>query len=189
MPEATVNNALSPRDALSDYHAASQNWLALRSAQSSAQLRLAALLAMEEKPLNYAAQLAYTRERLAVLEWQINCAARDSLCTHRQVADACVDSAITAFMQAHGQALTEALAPYLTGPCGLDAVVNVLRTAIVRQIELSPPVIRESDRAILDETGLVPDASMRADATVSYTPARHQVFRDRLNRLNSGGAY
>ncbi|PVZ78517.1 phage polarity suppression protein [Serratia sp. S1B] len=175
-----MNNMPSPQEALHDYRVASQNWLTLRSAQSSAQFDLAVLMTSDETKAHYGSQLTNIRERLPVLEWQISCAARDSLYAHRWVVDACVNDAITTLMQAHGQTLVDALAPYLAGPYGLEAAMNVLRAAIVHQAEIQRPVIQERYRTILEETGLMADGSMRADATVNYTPAKHKVFQDRL---------
>lgn len=39
----------------------------------------------------------------------------------------------------------------------------------------------------LQGDGLTVDASMRADASASFTPAQHKVFLARLNRLNEKG--
>lgn len=51
----------------------------LRNEQSTAQLRLQALLLSADKPANYAWQVETLREKLEVLEWQISCASSDSL--------------------------------------------------------------------------------------------------------------
>lgn len=157
--------------------------------QSTSQLRLAALLDTEEKPAAYASQLENLRERLALLEWQINCAARDGLYAHQIVLESCVTSAAENFMSEHGDALTDALAPFLCAPYGLEAAMKILRTAVVRQTEIRTPVISAAYKSVIDETGLTVDASMRADASATFTPAKHKVFLARLNRLNEKGGY
>ncbi|WP_250187871.1 phage polarity suppression protein [Escherichia coli] len=80
-----MNTGTITQEALNDYRAAIKSWLTLRNVQSTSQLRLAALLDTEEKPAAYASQLEDLRERLALLEWQINCAARDGLYAHQIV--------------------------------------------------------------------------------------------------------
>lgn len=127
------------------------------------------------------------KRRLAVLEWQINCAARDGLYAHQIVLESCVTSATENFMSEHGDALTDALAPFLCAPYGLEAAMKILRTAVARQTEMRTPVISAAYKSIIDETGLTVDASMRADASASFTPAQHKVFLARLNRLNEKG--
>ncbi|ELA5572131.1 phage polarity suppression protein, partial [Salmonella enterica subsp. enterica] len=134
-------------------------------------------------------QLEDLRERLAVLEWQINCAARDGLYAHQIVLESCVTSATENFMSEHGDALTDALAPFLCAPYGLEAAMKILRTAVARQTEVRTPVISAAYKSIIDETGLTVDASMCADASASFTPAQHKVFLARLNRLNEKGGY
>lgn len=74
-----MNTGNITQEALNYYRAAIKSWLTLRNVQSTSQLRLAALLDTEEKPAAYASPLENLRERLALLEWQINCAARDGL--------------------------------------------------------------------------------------------------------------
>lgn len=119
-----------------------------------------------------------------MLTWQINCAAGDVLQAHRHVTDACVSEALTAFMDAHGAALTGALAPYLNGPAGLETAMRTLRAAVVREAEISAPVVAEEYQAILNETGLYPDSTVREDAAAIRTPARDAGYRFRLEKLN-----
>lgn len=178
-----MNATIPPQEALQHYRDASQNWLTLRNEQSTAQLRLQALLLTADNPANYAWQIATLREKLEILEWQISCAASDSLYAQRSVLDACVDNALSDFMANSGKALTSALAPYLNGPFGLDVAARTLRSALAHHAELSAPELLESYRDILDETGLSPDASMHMDASRRFTPAKHKTFQDRLKRL------
>ncbi|WP_370976842.1 phage polarity suppression protein [Enterobacter roggenkampii] len=178
-----MNTTITPQEALQHYREASQSWLSLRNEQSTAQLRLQALLLSADKPANYAWQVETLREKLEVLEWQISCAANDSLYAQRSVVDACVDNALSDFMANSGKALTSALAPYLNGPFGLDVAARVLRSALAHHAELNAPELVESCRDILDESGLSPDASMRMDASRRFTPAKHKTFQDRLKRL------
>ena len=184
-----MNAGSITQEALNDYRSAIKSWLTLRNTQSTYQLRLAALLDTEEKLAAYASQLEDLRERLAVLEWQINCAARDGLYAHQSVLESCVTSATENFMSEHGDALTDALAPFLCAPYGLEAAMKILRTAVARQTEVRTPVIPAAYKSIIDETGLTVDASMYADASTSFTPAQHKVFLARLNRLNEKGGY
>ncbi|MBW7984211.1 phage polarity suppression protein [Enterobacillus tribolii] len=105
----------SPAEALEQYRSASQNWQDFRKERESTRAQLRDLLASADKPKDYPGQVDMLRERLAVLEWQINCTARDSLYTQRLVLDACVEDALEAFMTANGPALAGALAPCLNG--------------------------------------------------------------------------
>ncbi|EHQ1177114.1 phage polarity suppression protein [Escherichia coli] len=178
-----MDTFVNPQEALQHYRDASQNWLSLRNEHSTAQLRLQALLQSTDKPTHYSRQLEILREKLEILEWQINCAASDSLYAQRGVVDACVENAVNNFMAQSGQALTSALAPYLNGPFGLDVAVRAMRSAVARQAELRTPELLDSCREVLNESGLSPDASMRMDATKNYTPAKHKTFQSRLNRL------
>ncbi|PSS52854.1 phage polarity suppression protein [Enterobacter sp. FS01] len=178
-----MNITITPQETLQHYREASQNWLSLRNEQSTAQLRLQALLLSEDKPANYAWQVATLREKLEVLEWQISCAASDSIYAQRSIVDTCVENALGDFMANSGKALTSALAPYLNGPFGLDVAARVLRSALAHYSELDAPELLESCREILDESGLSPDASMRMDASKRFTPAKHKTFQDRLKRL------
>ncbi len=65
--------------------------------------------------------------------------------------------------------------------------MKILRTAVVRQTEVRTPVIPAVYKSIIDETGLTVDASMRVDASATFTPAKHKIFQARLNRLNEKG--
>lgn len=177
----------SPTEALEQYRSASQNWQDFRKERESTRVRLRDLLASADKPEDYPGQVEMLRERLAVLEWQINCAARDSLYTQRLVLDACVEDALEAFMTANGPALAGALAPCLNGAPGMDVAVRMLRSALARQVAQSRPEIAEKYSGILAESGLAPGADMRGDAVKTYTPAGHKVYQDRLNRLNTMG--
>jgi len=104
-----MDTTVTPQEALHHYREASQSWLSLRNEQSTAQLRLQALLLSADKPANYAWQVETLREKLEVLEWQISCAASDSLYAQRSVVDACVDNALSDFMENSGKALTSAV--------------------------------------------------------------------------------
>lgn len=63
--------------------------------------------------------------------------------------------------------------------------MRTLRAAIVRQAEISAPVVAEEYQAILNETGLHPDSAVRDDATAIRTPARDAGYRFRLEKLNA----
>lgn len=178
-------NATPPQDALNQYRSAGESWRTLRADRENKQQQLETLLGSEVKPTDYGQQADSLREWQDVLTWQINCAAGDVLQAHRYVADACVNEALTAFMEAHGAALTGALAPYLNGPAGLETAMRTLRAAIVRQAEISAPVVAEEYQAILNETGLHPDSAVRDDATAIRTPARDADYRFRLKKLNA----
>lgn len=178
-------NATIPQDALSQYRSANESWRTLRADRENRQQQLDALLRSEGKPTDYGQQAANLREWQDVLTWQINCAAGNVLQAHRHVADACVNEALTAFMDAHGAALTGALAPYLNGPAGLETAMRTLRAAVVREAEVSAPVVAEEYQAILNETGLYPDSAVRDDAAAIRTPARDAGYRFRLKKLNA----
>lgn len=98
--------------------------------------------------------------------------------------EACTEAALSNFMQANGAALTSALAPFLKGRGGVDVASRILRSALVRQLAITPPEIAGDYREILDESGLMPDPGMIRDCQGSYTPAQHLRFQQRLNDIN-----
>lgn len=163
-----------PLEALNQYLAAAQEWQALRNSREAAKQQLAALLTSGVKPANYAGQLDAVRERLEVLEWQINCAAREDVYAQGMVLGACVEDGLNAFMAENGSALTTALAPFLNGRGGLEVAARVLRTALARQAEAGTP-----------GPGLFPDATMSEDCQQGYTTAQHFRFQRRFSKLDA----
>ncbi|EMX93075.1 phage polarity suppression protein [Escherichia coli] len=119
-----------------------------------------------------------------MLKWQINCAARECIYSQHLLMEACTEAALSNFMQANGAALTSALAPFLKGRGGVDVASRILRSALVRQLAITPPEIAGDYREILDESGLMPDPGMIRDCQGSYTPAQHLRFQQRLNDIN-----
>ncbi|YCI28783.1 phage polarity suppression protein [Erwinia sp. PK3-005] len=178
-------NAITPQDALSQYRRAGESWRTLRADRENKQQQLETLFSSEDKPTDYGQQADNLREWQDVLTWQIICAGGDVLQAHRHVTDACVNEALIAFMDAHGAALTGALAPYLNGPAGLETAMRTLRAAVIREAEISAPVVAEEYQAILNETGLYPDSAVRDDAAAIRTPARDAGYRFRLEKLNA----
>ncbi len=179
-----------PQEALNQYLTAVQVWQTLRSSREVASQQLSALLESGEKPADYAIQLDKVREKLAVLEWQINCAARESVYTQGMVLDACVEDGLNAFMAENGTALTMALAPLLNRRGGLEVAARVLRTALARQAEANRPQPAEAYREIIAGSGLFPDGAMAEDCQQGYTTAQHFRFQRRLSKLDTtqGGA-
>lgn len=116
-----------------------------------------------EKPADYARQLGLLRERLDVLKWLINCAARECMYSQHLLMKTCTEDALSSFMQANGAALTSALAPFLKGRGGVDVASRMLRSALVRQLAITPPEIAGDYREILDESGVMPDPRMVRD--------------------------
>lgn len=181
-----------PQEALNQYLSAAQDWQTLRSRREGEGQQLAALLASDEREraADFGWQLDTVRERLAVLEWQINCAAREGVYAQGMVLTACVEEGLNAFMTENGTALTTALAPFLNGRGGLEVAARVLRTALARQAEGSRPEPAEAYREIIAGSGLVLDRNMTEDCQQSYTTAQHFRFRQRLAKLDAtqGGA-
>ncbi len=70
------------------------------------------------------------------------------------------------------------------GRGGVDVASRILRSALVRQLAITPPEIAGDYREILDESGLMPDPGMIRDCQGSYTPAQHLRFQQRLNDIN-----
>lgn len=66
----------------------------------------------------------------------------------------------------------------------VDVAFRILRSALVRQLAITPPEIVGDYREILDESGLMPDPGMIRDCQGSYTPAQHLRFQQRLNDIN-----
>jgi len=174
---------IKPQEALNQYLAAAQEWQALRTSREAAKHQLAALLTSEVKRADYAGQLDAVRERLEVLEWQINCAAREGVHAQGMVLGACVEDGLNAFMAGNGKALTTALAPFLNGRGGLEVAARVLRTALARQAEASKPEPAEAYRDIIAGSGLYPDGTMSQDCQQGYTTAQHFRFQRRLAKL------
>ena len=119
-----------------------------------------------------------------MLEWQINCAARECIYSQHLLMEACTEEALSSFMQVNGTALTSALAPFLKGRGGLEVASRMLRSALVRQLATTTPEIADVYREILDESGVIPDPLMIRDCHGTYTPAQHLRFRQRLNYID-----
>jgi len=177
--------ATTPSQALEQYRAAYSQWQRLLASRSEAQNELAGLLAASEEPAGIRESVSQLRERLEVLEWQINCAAREGIYAQSIVLEACTGDALDAFMNAQGQALTSALAPFLNGPGGMNIAARMLRSAVAHQVQAARPVIDDAYREALSECGLMPQADMLRDCQQSYTPARHQRYQQRLSQLEA----
>ncbi|HAI2344729.1 TPA: phage polarity suppression protein [Escherichia coli] len=174
----------TPDQALTSFRNARILWAGHSESRKAVEQQIASLLAATEKPADYARQLELLRERLDVLKWQINCAARECIYSQHLLMEACTEAALSNFMQANGAALTSALAPFLKGRGGVDVASRILRSALVRQLTITPPEIAGDYREILDESGLMPDPGMIRDYQGSYTPAQHLRFQQRLNDIN-----
>ncbi|HFT5306800.1 TPA: phage polarity suppression protein [Escherichia coli] len=174
----------TPDQALTSFRNARILWAGHSESRKAVEQQIASLLAATEKPADYARQLELLRERLDVLKWQINCAARECIYSQHLLMEACTEAALSNFMQANGAALTSALAPFLKGRGGVDVASRILRSALVRQLAITPPEIAGDYREILDESGLIPDPGMIRDSQDSYTPAQHLHFQQRLNDIN-----
>lgn len=174
----------TPDQALTSFRNARILWAGHSESRKAVEQQITSLLAATEKPADYARQLELLRERLDVLKWQINCAARECIYAQHLLMEACTEAALSNFMQANGAALTSALAPLLKGRGGVDVASRILRSALVRQLAITPPEIAGDYREILDESGLIPDPGMIRDCQDSYTPAQHLHFQQRLNDIN-----
>lgn len=174
----------TPDQALTSFRNARILWAGHNESRKAVEQQITSLLAATEKPADYARQLELLRERLDVLKWQINCAARECIYAQHLLMEACTEAALSNFMQANGAALTSALAPFLKGRGGVDVASRILRSALVRQLAITPPEIAGDYREILDESGLMPDPGMIRDCQDSYTPAQHLHFQQRLNDIN-----
>lgn len=174
----------TPDQALTSFRNARILWAGHNESRKAVEQQITSLLAATEKPADYARQLELLRERLDVLKWQINCAARECIYAQHLLMEACTEAALSNFMQANGAALTSALAPFLKGRGGVDVASRILRSALVRQLAITPPEIAGDYREILDESGLIPDPGMIRDCQDSYTPAQHLHFQQRLNDIN-----
>ena len=174
----------TPDQALTSFRNARILWAGHSESRKAVEQQITSLLAATEKPADYARQLELLRERLDVLKWQINCAARECIYAQHLLMEACTEAALSNFMQANGAALTSALAPFLKGRGGVDVASRILRSALVRQLAITPPEIAGDYREILDESGLIPDPGMIRDCQDSYTPAQHLHFQQRLNDIN-----
>ncbi|EPI8414427.1 phage polarity suppression protein [Escherichia coli] len=174
----------TPDQALTSFRNARILWAGHSESRKAVEQQITSLLAATEKPADYARQLELLRERLDVLKWQINCAARECIYAQHLLMEACTEAALSNFMQANGAALTSALAPFLKGRGGVDVASRILHSALVRQLAITPPEIAGDYREILDESGLIPDPGMIRDCQDSYTPAQHLHFQQRLNDIN-----
>lgn len=176
--------ATSHSEALEHYKDALIQWQAHHTSRTETEKELTELLAVDDKPANFSVRVPYLRERLEVLEWQINCAAREGVYCQRIVLEACAEDALNGFMGAHGPALTSALAPFLNSPGGLNVAVRMLRSAVAHQTQASRPEVAEIYRDTLNEAGLTAKAEMLRDCQQSYTAASHQRYQQRLSKLN-----
>lgn len=180
--------ATTPAQALDQFRAARSQWQAHVSERQEAETALNTLLTAGEKTADYSERVPLLRERIAVLDWQINCAAREGVYAQRIVLEACTEDALSGFMSEHGPALTSALAPFLNGPGGMEVAARLLRSAVAREVQRARPAVAETYQDTLAETGLAPEAVMLGDCQDSYTPAQHLRFTQRLNQLPQEGA-
>ncbi len=182
--------ATTPVQALEQFRSARSQWQLHLASRSGVQKKLSELLAAGEEPAGIRELVSHLREHLEVLEWQINCAAREGVYAQRIVIEACTEDALSTFMAANGQALTSALAPFLNSPGGLDVAARMLRSAVAHQVQAERPEVAEVYREALSEVGLTAEANMLSDCQKGYTPARHQCYQQRLSKLKaqSGGA-
>lgn len=174
----------TPAQALTSFRNARILWAGHSESQKAVEQQIRSLLTATEKPADYARQLELQRERLDVLKWQINCAARECIYSQHLLMEACTEEALSNFMQANGAALTSTLAPFLKGRGGLEVASRMLRSALVHQLAITPPEIAGDYREILDESGVMPDPLMSRDCQRSYTPAQHLRFQQRLDDIN-----
>lgn len=175
--------ATTPVQALEQFRVARSQWQSHLIERQEAEIALDTLLVAGEKTANYSERVPQLRERIAVLNWQINCAARESVYAQRIVLEACTEEALSDFMSEHGPALTSALAPFLNGPGGLEVAARLLRSAVAREVQRAHPAVATAYKDALAETGLAPEADMLRDCQGSYTPAQHLRFAQRQNRL------
>jgi len=180
--------ATTPAQALDQFRAARSQWQAHVSERQGAETALNTLLTAGEKTADYSERVPLLRERIAVLDWQINCAAREGVYAQRIVLEACTEDALSGFMGEHGPALTSALAPFLNGPGGLEVAARLLRSAMAREVQRTRPAVAAAYKDALAEAGLAPEAGMLRDCQGSYTPAQHLRFAQRQNRLPQEGA-
>lgn len=174
----------TPDQALTGFRNARILWASHSESRKVVEQQIESLLTATEKPADYARQLQLQRERLDVLKWQINCAARECIYSQHLLMEACTEDALSNFLQANGAALTSALAPFLKGRGGLEVASRMLRSALVRQLAITPPEIAGDYREILNESGVIPDPVMARDCQSTYTPAQHLRFQQRLNDIN-----
>ncbi|WIM56929.1 phage polarity suppression protein [Pantoea anthophila] len=180
--------ATTPAQALEQFRAARSQWQAHLSQRQEAVTALDTLLTAGEKTADYSERVPQLRERIAVLDWQINCAAREGVYAQRMVLEACTEDALSGFMSEHGPALTSALAPFLNGPGGLDVAARLLRSAVAREVQRARPAVSAAYDDALAETGLAPEACMLRDCQGSHTPAQHLRFAQRRDRISQEGA-
>ncbi|HAM5151507.1 TPA: phage polarity suppression protein, partial [Escherichia coli] len=69
----------TPDQALTSFRNARILWAGHNESRKAVEQQITSLLAATEKPADYARQLELLRERLDVLKWQINCAARECI--------------------------------------------------------------------------------------------------------------
>ncbi|EBA5556759.1 phage polarity suppression protein [Salmonella enterica] len=174
----------TPDQALTSFRNARILWAGHSESRKTVEQQIEFLLTATEKTADYARQLELQRERLDVLKWQTNCAARKCIYSQHLLMEACTEDALSNFMQTNGTALTSALAPFLKGRGGVDVASHMLRSALVRQLAIIPPEIAGDYREILDESGVIPDPVMVRDCQSTYTPAQHLRFQQRLDYIN-----
>jgi hypothetical protein len=182
--------ATTPSQALEQYRAAHSQWQRLLTTRSEAQSELKGLLAASEEPADISERVSQLREHLEVLDWQINCAAREGVYAQRIALEACTGDALNVFMATQGPALASALAPFLNSPGGMEVAARMMRSALAHQLQAARPEVGEDYRELLSETGLTPVAEMLKDCQQGYTPAQHLRYQHRLSRFEAqqGGA-
>jgi len=91
----------TPAQALTGFRNARILWAGHSESRKAVEQQIESLLTATEKPADYARQLQLQRERLDVLKWQINCAARECIYSQHLLMEACTEDALSNFMQAN----------------------------------------------------------------------------------------
>lgn len=69
----------TPDQALTSFRNARILWAGHSESRKAVEQQIESLLTATDKPADYARQLELQRERLDVLKWQLNCAARECI--------------------------------------------------------------------------------------------------------------
>ncbi|WP_034458932.1 phage polarity suppression protein [Buttiauxella noackiae] len=174
--------------ALTAWRDARKAWQDKSTHYTDTQKQLSDQLSAAIKPADYDKKVVLLREELAVTVWEVAVAADTTRAAHAGLKATCIREALKTFMATNGEALTDALYPYIKGSEGLEPAMTLLHDAVLAQIASREPQVLTAYSAALTEAGMSLEEAVWKDSGANYTTAGNYTFqlrREALNKQNS----